>query len=944
MLVFATTLPNVNAQTGIDRDQDKIPDNIDDCPVLPEDYEGIMDDDGCPDLYLSTLDTDRDGVSDLYDQCPDAMETHNKYLDEDGCPDVSPAEKNKGVLDADNDGITDKIDRCPSQPETYNKFMDRDGCPDELDPQRDTDRDGLKDTVDQCPTQGETYNQFQDEDGCPDRVVSSSPNAFKVDTDNDGVPDVQDRCKADPETYNQFKDNDGCPDEILPAREYIPGTRDSDKDGFLNSEDACPNEPETWNKYKDDDGCPDVYPKETFGVNGNAVHVDEQTEVTLTGEGTDPDNDKLSYMWVQTEGEHVTLSSASSTHPTFIAPDVGNGETKTLKFDLTVDDGFGGTDTDSVEIIVDSINHFPTVDAGPDQTADVGEEITLFGSGSDPDGDRLSYIWIQIGGAPVSLSAKNTASTTFTVPSGAKDKVLTFQLVGSDGYGGSARDTVSVSVGGERLRLLVADAGPDQTVDEGDQVSLDGSESHSPHGESLTFSWVQTFGDSVEISDADTDSPSFTAPAVKNGETKILAFKLIVSADKLGSATDVVIIRVKTHNSDPSANAGSDQTVNTRATVTLAGSGSDPNGDKIRYSWKQTSGQSVRLSSPTISTPTFIAPVVANGQTKTLTFELSVSDGQGGTDSDTVTITVKPVNHKPSANAGDDQSVQSGDEVTLSGTGKDPDHDPITFSWTQLGGASVDLSSDDTSKTSFTAPELAKGETRTVQFELTVSDGRGGIAKDTTIVTVTGVNSPPTADAGSDQTVNEGTEGRLAGSGSDPDGDSLSYSWEQTGGPDVTLSSATSPSPTFTAPTVDANTKLTFQLTVNDGTTDSESDTVIVTIKDIPPRALVANAGGDKIVDESVTVTLDGSGSHDPEGGAITYSWKQVSGESVTLSSTTVAKPTFTSPSVENGETQVLVFELTVTDGKGRTATDTVKITVDPVNADPTAKAGVLRK
>jgi PKD repeat protein len=164
--------------------------------------------------------------------------------------------------------------------------------------------------------------------------------------------------------------------------------------------------------------------------------------------------------------------------------------------------------------------------------------------------------------------------------------------------------------------------------------------------------------------------------------------------------------------------------------------------------------------------------------------------------------------------------------------------------------------------------------------------------------------------------------------------------WTQVEGSTVALSSAIGQYPSFTAPEVDADTTLVFQLVVNDGMASSLGDTISITVKNKLPGDLVASAGRDQVVNELVTVTLSGSG-NDPSGTPVTFSWKQTSGESVVLSSTTVAGPTFTSPEVENRETKTLVFELTVTDGKGRVKTDSVTITVDPVNADPVAKASV---
>ncbi|HSD04621.1 MAG TPA: PKD domain-containing protein, partial [Nitrosopumilaceae archaeon] len=785
-LLLFSALPNVMAQSAIDRDKDQIPDNVDDCPSLPEDYEGIMDEDGCPDLYMANLDTDKDGVSDLYDQCPDARETHNFHMDDDGCPDVSPSDKKKGLLDTDNDGITDKLDNCPSQPETYNRFLDNDGCPDQIDSQRDTDRDGLKDSVDQCPSYAETYNKFIDEDGCPDRAITPSKSSLMVDTDKDGVPDWQDRCRTDAETFNQFKDNDGCPDTIIPDREYIPGSADVDKDGFLDNEDVCPASPETWNKYKDGDGCPDLYPIETLRIGDDTYHVDEQSKVILVGEGSDPNpEDTLSFSWKQTEGEPVKLSSSTVSSPTFMAPAVDNGKTKSLAFELTVDDGVGGKDTDTVEITVDPVNAFPTADAGSDQSVDARTEVTLAGSGEDPDGDRLSFSWKQTAGMPVALSSNSVPSPTFNSPSNANNQPLTFELTVSDGYGGRASDSVTIFVGKGSVSLLVANAGPDQTVGEGDAVDLDGTKSSAPNDEPLAFMWTQTFGEPVLLDGDTTATPSFVAPDVANGETKTLIFKLTVSSDGLGSATDLVTIKVTTGNGAPTADAGPDQTVNKRAMVKLAGSGADPDGDKLRYSWKQTDGETVKLSSSIISGPTFNAPNVVNGESKTLTFTLTVSDRYGASDSDSVTITVRPVNNNPTANAGSDKVVDEQTTVALSGSGKDPNKDPLSFSWAQIGGAPVELSDSTTSSPSFTAPIVANGETKTLTFRLTVSDGLGGRATDSVTVKVNPVNEMPVAKAGSDQTVPENSAARLAGSGSDADGDEITFKWSQLAGPSV---------------------------------------------------------------------------------------------------------------------------------------------------------------
>ena len=131
-----------------------------------------------------------------------------------------------------------------------------------------------------------------------------------------------------------------------------------------------------------------------------------------------------------------------------------------------------------------------------------------------------------------------------------------------------------------------------------------------------------------------------------------LNFKLSAEADITAyrRVDEIVEIELRFHeqlNSPPMANAGPDQTVAPKAIVTLHGTGSnDPDGGTLTYSWKQTGGLAVALSSSGTAMPTFTVP---SGAT-TLMFRLTVSDGHGGSDTDTVSITVrqpKPLTPNP---------------------------------------------------------------------------------------------------------------------------------------------------------------------------------------------------------------------------------------------------------------------------------------------------------
>ena len=241
---------------------------------------------------------------------------------------------------------------------------------------------------------------------------------------------------------------------------------------------------------------------------------------------------------------------------------------------------------------------------------------------------------------------------------------------------------------------------------------------------------------------------------------------------------------------------------------------------------------------------------------------------------------------------------------------------------------SVTLSNPQAANPTFTAPSSVGSGGESLTFQLTVTDEEAEQVTDTAIVNVTLplANRPPNADAGVDQEEEEGELVTLIGSNSDdPDGDNLSYQWDQIAGPPVTLlPDPTADNPTFTAPFVaSAGLSFTFELTVTDTSGLRATDTTIVNVTSIlpsanqPPEAVV---GDNQTVDEDITVTLNGSNSSDPEGNLF-YRWRQVAGRPVTLSDPAAEQPTFTAPNV--GDVGVsLILELTVTDVGGLQAVD----------------------
>jgi hypothetical protein len=190
-----------------------------------------------------------------------------------------------------------------------------------------------------------------------------------------------------------------------------------------------------------------------------------------------------------------------------------------------------------------------------------------------------------------------------------------------------------------------------------------------------------------------------------------------------------------------------------------------------------------------------------------------------------------PVNKPAVADAGPDSTVRQGSTVTLDGTRSyDPDGQIVAYEWTQVSGIPVALATTGIpGVATFTAPMLSAGASPLLEFELRVTPDLGAKKSDRVVITP---NQPPVANAGSDQTVVQGSVVTLDGrTSTDPNNAIVDYRWRQLSGPAVTLQASANPGVvSFTAQRLRGlqSADLVFELVVTDATGDSATDQVVV--------------------------------------------------------------------------------------------------------------------
>lgn len=383
-------------------------------------------------------------------------------------------------------------------------------------------------------------------------------------------------------------------------------------------------------------------------------------------------------------------------------------------------------------------------------------------------------------------------------------------------------------------------------------------------------------------------------------------------------------------NQPPTANAGADQTVIEGTTVTLDGSGStDPDvGDTLTYSWVQTAGTAVTLIDSNTVRATFTAPSISSTtEQEILSFELTVSDGKGGTSKDSMTIVVKDDAPIASLTA-NPITIDEGQSSELDASGSSSVVGISRYEFTQIAGTPGTIIPDSTNpaRATFTAPQVVADETATIQVTVTDNDGDSSTA--TADIAVRNLNNAPVAEDQAVTTV-ENTALAITLVATDLDGDALTYTITER--PLHGTLSGTAPDVTYN-PGANYNGEDSFTFQANDGTTDSNIATVSITVTPVNEDPTI-----NSFVADPTTINEDGGTSQlaasvtDPDGDPLTYSWSQVAGTagSITVDSTDPSRATFEAPSVSADETATI--QVTVDDGNGGADTETAQILVKDI-------------
>ena len=450
----------------------------------------------------------------------------------------------------------------------------------------------------------------------------------------------------------------------------------------------------------------------------------------------------------------------------------------------------------------------------------------------------------------------------------------------------------------------------------------------------VKYQWTQVSGPNTAV----IASPNALNTPVTGLVTGTYVFSIQTTDNNTGTISATATITVNGGGvtlPNPVASAGGDQTITLPvSTITLTGGGqigtaqasggtgsttSSTSTTIIKsYQWSQVSGPNNATFANAKAAQTAVSGLIAG----TYVFQLTVTDSQGQTGSDQVTVTVKPAAGSVSVSAGTDQTITlPTNNVLVTGIATLTGGQILsTIKWTQVSGPSTaTITNGNTIKPTFGG--LVAGS---YVFRVTITSLLGLSSSDQVTVTVKAAAAPTlTANAGADQTITLPAGASLTGSATATNSTIKSYKWTQVSGPN-TANFVNSNAAQTQAVDLVAGTYV-FKLTVAGSTGLSSSDQITVAVKPAPQPTLTVNAGTDQTITWPSRANVAGKATA-ANSTIASYKWTQTSGPAVAYFLNSDAAQTQAVGLVAG----TYVFKLTVKGSTGLTASDQMTLTVKP--------------
>ena len=550
---------------------------------------------------------------------------------------------------------------------------------------------------------------------------------------------------------------------------------------------------------------------------------------------------------------------------------------------------------------------------------DTAKAVTV--TATDPDkNETLTYT---VTGNPTKGAVTGSNGSYTYTPTANANGSDSFTVTVTDKKGATATQTVNVTI--TPVNDAPTTAAATQTLATPEDTAVTGQFTATDiDGDALTYS-VSTAATKGVATVSATGAISYTPNADANGPD---TFVLTASDGKGGTVTQTVTVNVAPVNDTPTAAATQTLSTDEDEAVTGQITAADVDGDTLAYavSTQGTLGVAAVSSTGEI---TYTPNDDANG---TDTFVLTVSDGAGGTVTQTVTVEIAPVNDAPRA---DDENTDSltiaedtNGQIIIAYT--DPEGDDVSASL-KTNVANGTLTSNADGSVTYTPNANFNG---TDSLVYTVSDGTVSFDKTVTI-TVTPVNDAPVfADASVTIEMDQDTVATDTATASDIDGDTLTYSVSgaaANGTATVNASGAVTYTPNAGYVGPDS-----FTLTVSDGKggTDTLAYAVNVNTTNVAPEFPAASVDIAVDQDGAFAGTLTATDDNDDD---LTFALGEQAENGVAVVN---ADGTYTY-TPDDGFFGDDVYTVTVSDGRGGSDTLTVNVTVDPAQIEFSIDIGV---